>query len=125
RLLEGIFTDERRAPRERLRVAMRAFFRTEHDEAPLRRALGAAAPLYHDKSIADAHRKRGMPLLRRLVAAAAPRATPRRHRLAAELYIALLSSMGEHVSETARSRRDVDRWAATTADMFLAWLGAQ
>jgi AcrR family transcriptional regulator len=48
RLLDSIFADEGLSAAERLRAALVAFFRTEWDEAPLRRALGDAAPLYRD-----------------------------------------------------------------------------
>src|SRR5215510_6522657 len=73
RLLDGIFNDASLDAAERLRVAMVAFFRTEFDEGPLRRALGDAAPLYRDAPQAQAHRDRGMTQLRSLIAAAAPR----------------------------------------------------
>jgi AcrR family transcriptional regulator len=123
RLLDGIFADTRLGAAERLRAAMHAFFRSEYDEAPLRRALGAAAPLYGETPTAREHRARGIPLLRALVAEAAPDLPPRRRAFAAELYVATLAAMGAHVSETARSFAEVDTWAAATADMFLAHLG--
>src|ERR1700759_4740287 len=58
RLLDGIFGDSKLTAAERLRAALRAFFRSELDEAPLRRALGDAAPLYRDAPEARAHRDR-------------------------------------------------------------------
>jgi AcrR family transcriptional regulator len=122
RLLDGIFANSRLGAAERLRAAMRAFFRSEFDEAPLRRALGDAAPLYRDAPQAREHRARGMPLLRALIAAAAPELPPRRRAFAAQLYVATLAGIGKQVSETARSRAEVDSWAAATADMFLAHL---
>lgn len=125
RLLDGIFVDSRLEPAERLRVAMHAFFRSEYDEAPLRRALGAAAPLYGESAQAHQHRSRGMPTLRALIGAAAPKLPPRRRAFAAELYVATLAAMGKHVSETARSVAEVDRWAAATAEMFLSHLGVR
>lgn len=122
RLLDGIFADRRLGAAERLHAALRAFFRSEYEEAPLRRALGDAAPLYRDAPQAREHRARGMPLLRALIAEAAPGLPPRRRAFAARLYVATLAGMGKHVSETARSRGEVDRWAAAIADMFLAHL---
>ncbi len=122
RLLDGIFTDQRLGAAERLRAALRAFFRSEYEEAPLRRALGDAAPLYRDAPQAREHRARGMPLLRALIAQAAPDLPRRRRAFAARLYVATLAGMGKHVSETARSRPEVDRWAAAIAEMFLAHL---
>jgi AcrR family transcriptional regulator len=125
RLLEGIFADTRLDAAERLRAAMRAFFRSEYEEAPLRRALGDAAPLYRDAPEGREHRARGMPLLRALIAEAAPDLPRRRRAFAAQLYVATLAAMGKHVSEIARSPGEVDTWAAATAEMFLAHLGVR
>ncbi len=122
RLLDGIFRDDRLGAAERLRAAMIAFFRTEYDEAPLRRALGDAAPLYRNAPEASEHRRRGLPVLRALVSEVAPHLSPRRRSFAVELYLSLLSAMGKHVSEAARSAAESDRWAAATADMFLSYL---
>jgi AcrR family transcriptional regulator len=125
RLLDGIFADRRLGAAERLRAAMRAFFRSEHEEAPLRRALGDAAPLYRDAPQAREHRARGMPLLRALIADAAPALPRRRRAFAARLYVATLAGMGKHVSETASSAAEVDTWAAAITDMFLTHLGVR
>jgi AcrR family transcriptional regulator len=122
RLLDGIFNDERRSAAERLRAAMRAFFRTECDEAPLRGALGDLAPLYRDAPQAREQRERGMPVLLALLDEAAPGLTPRRRAFAAELYLATLTAMGKQVSEAGHTPAEVDAWAEATADMFLAWL---
>jgi AcrR family transcriptional regulator len=122
RLLEGILADTRLGAAERLRRAMRAFFRTECDEAPLRRALGDAAPLYRDAPEAREQRERGLPILHALIDEAAPGLPPRRRAFAAEMYIAQLAAMGKHVSEATRSAAEVDAWANATADMFLAYL---
>jgi AcrR family transcriptional regulator len=122
RLLDGILADARFDAAERLRAAMRAFFRSEYDEAPLRRALGAATPLYGETLQGRQHRARGMPLLRALVAAIAPDLSRHRRAFAAELYVATLVAMGKHVSETARTLAEVDTWAAATAEMFLSRL---
>jgi AcrR family transcriptional regulator len=121
-LLDGILSDERLAAPERLRAAMRAFFRSEYDEVSLRRALGDAEQLYRDAPQAQEQRERGYPLLLRLLEATAPKLTARRRAFAAELYVALFSALGKHVSETARSPDEVDAWAVASADMFLAYL---
>lgn len=121
-LLEGILGARERGAEERLREAMRTFFRTEFDEAPLRRALEDAAPLYRDAAEAREHRRRGVPLVRALVAEAAPWLSSHRVARAAELYLNLMAAMGKHVSEMARTRAEVDGWARTVADMFLASL---
>ena len=121
-LLEGIFRDEGTSASERLRTAQHAFFRTEFDEGPLRRALADAAPLYRDAPQAREQRARAEPLLNALIKAAAPKLSAQKRAFAADMYIALMSAMGEHVSETVKTRAEVDRWSAATAEMFLAWL---
>ena len=124
RLLQEIFTDTRSSASERLRAAMHAFFRTEYEEAPLRRALGDAAPLYRDAPQAREQREQGMPVLRDLIGEVAPSISSKGRAFAAELYVVVLASMGKHASEIARSRSEVDTWAAAAADMFLAYLAA-
>lgn len=121
-LLDGIFRDTRTSAAERLRAAMRAFFRTECDEAPLRRALGDAAPLYRDAPQAKAHRERGLPLLLALIDDVAPGLPRSQRAFAADLYIGAMAALGKHVSEPVRTRSEVDTWANAVADMFIAWL---
>ncbi|HEY2735255.1 MAG TPA: TetR family transcriptional regulator, partial [Polyangiales bacterium] len=124
-LLDKIFNDSRLGAAERLRAAMRAFFRSECDEAPLRRALGDAAPLYRDAPQAETHRKRSLPTLDKLIGEIVPGLSTQRRAFAIELYIGTLSAVGKHVSETTRPRTEVDAWASACADMFLAWLREQ
>jgi len=121
RLLVGIFTDQRLQPAERLRAAMVAFFQTERDEAPLRRALGAAVPLY-EAHVGQDHFEQGRKLLAGLIAEVAPGLPSKRRAFATELYVSLLTAMGEHVSETTQSRAAVARFATAIADMFLAYV---
>ncbi len=124
KLLAGIFTDTRLGAAERLQAAMRAFFRTECDEAPLRRALGDAAPLYRDSPQAHEQQDGGLPTLAALIAEVAPGLTPKRRAFAVELYITSMTAIGKQVSETERTPAEVDAWATATADMFLAYLRA-
>lgn len=123
-LLDRIFADGALPAAERLRAALVAFFHTESDEAPLRRALGAAAPLY-DTSQSREHLARARKRLVALVADAAPQLPPKRRAFAAELYVALLKAMGEHVSETKHTRAEVEHWGEAVAAMFLAYIGAR
>jgi len=122
RLLNGILSDGERSAPERLRAATHAFFRTELEEAPLRRALGDAAPLYREAEPARAHRERGLPVLSRVLAEAAPQLSAKRRAFAAELYITVLASVGERISETVQSALQLETWSDAVADMFLAYL---
>src|SRR6478752_618430 len=120
-LLDGIFADEALEPAERLRAAMVAFFQTESDEAPLRRALGAAVPLY-EAHAGQEHFVRGRKLVAGLIAQVAPGLSAKRRAFLVELYVSLLAAMGEHVSETKQRRGEVAKFANATADMFLGYL---
>ncbi|MFT3922139.1 MAG: TetR family transcriptional regulator [Myxococcales bacterium] len=121
-MLDAILLDTRQKPRARLHAAVLAFFRSEVDEAPLRRALGDAAPLYRDSPQAREKRRRGMPVLVRFVEELAPRLPPRKRAFASELLVALMTSLGKQVSESDRSPQQVEAWAEAAADMFLAYL---
>lgn len=121
-MLDTIFSDSRRSADVRLRDAVRAFFRSEVAEAPLRRALGDSAPLYLEANEADEQRKRGLPVLMALLDEVAPGISARKRAFAAELFIASMTSLGKHVSDSERTPAEVDAWASATADMFLAYL---
>ena len=121
-MLDAILTDSGRSAEARLQAAMRAFFRSECDEAPLRRALGDAAAVYAVSSRARERRKRGMPVLLGLLDEAAPGLPPRRLAFGAELFVASMSSLGKLVSERGHTEAEVDAWALATADMVLAYL---
>ncbi|MET0284939.1 MAG: TetR/AcrR family transcriptional regulator [Polyangiales bacterium] len=122
-LMQSILGDGTRGAKQRLRDAISAFFRTEHEEAPLRRALGASAPLFVDSPIAKAQHRRSQRLLYRTLREAAPTLTRPQLVFAGELYAATMGSLAAHVTDDAtRSRADVERWAQACADMFLAHL---
>jgi AcrR family transcriptional regulator len=120
--LGAILGDPTRTPRERLRATARAFFHSECDEAPLRRALDAAAPAYLDAPEARAGHQRSRRIARAFVAAAAPRATPRQRRFAADLIFMTLSSFGKELSERSPTRAEVDRCADAVAAMLASHL---
>jgi AcrR family transcriptional regulator len=120
KMLDAIFEDARLAPEARLRSAMRAFFKSECDEAPLRRALGNAASLYNASPTTEEQRERTMSTLTKLLGEVVPGLSARRRSFAAEMFLATMKSIGEHVSETAFA--DVDTWANATANMFFAYL---
>ena len=120
--LEAILGDAARPPEQRLRDTVRAFFQSECDEAPLRLALAAAAPVYRDAPEAEAQRRRSRRIVNGFVAAAVPRASPRQRSFAAELISATIGALGEQVSERRPPRAEVDRWADAVADMLTAYL---
>lgn len=103
------------APRPRLRKLFRAFFQSEVDEAPLRLALAAAAPRYPAKP--RCHR-----VVDDFMRVAAPHATAKQRRFAAQLLFATMTSLGKEMSE--RRPRDVRRWADAGADMVAMYLAS-
>jgi AcrR family transcriptional regulator len=121
-LLKGLLADRSLPPTERLRTLVRAFFRSECEEAALRLALGDAAPLYRDAPETQEHRKAGVRQVLAFMREALPRARPADRAGVAEVMMITMEAVGKSVSEDGRSLADVDRIAAVTGDMFCAYL---
>jgi AcrR family transcriptional regulator len=120
--LDAILGDTTRSVALRLRDTIRAFFHSECDEAPLRHALDAAAPVYRDAPESRAGRRRSGRIVRAFVAAAAPRASPRQRAFAADLLFMTVTALGKEVSERQPTRAQVDAWADAVAGMLGAYL---
>jgi len=56
------------------------------------------------------------------VAAAAPQATARQRRFAAEVLFMTMTAVGKQVSERPRSKAEIHRWADAIADMLTTYL---
>lgn len=97
------------------------FFHSECDEAPLRRALGAAAPDYQKAEETQTGRRRSPRIVSAFVASAAPRASPRQRKFAAQLVFTTVTAIGQQVSERRPARAEVDRWADAVSDMLLTY----
>lgn len=121
-IIEAILADATRPPKERLRIMMRAFFRSECDEAPLRNALDAATPDYHESPESQAGRARSQRVVMAFVKAAAPLATPRQRRFASDLLFMTTTAIGKQVSERRPGRASVERWADAVASMLSDYL---
>jgi AcrR family transcriptional regulator len=120
--IDGLLADTARPPPERLRAMMRAFFRSECDEAPLRLALDAAAASYHEAPEARTTRARSRGIVRAFVAAAAPHATSSQRAFAAELVFMTTTAVGKQLSERPHGKAQVGRWADAVADMLTMYL---
>jgi AcrR family transcriptional regulator len=120
--LELILSDLNVAPPERLRAAVRMFFRSECDEAAFRSALEEAAPLYRDAPEARAHAEDGRRLMERFMRDALPGASARERAFAGDLLGTIMSSAGKTISSQNRSRSEVDALAVAIGDMFCACL---
>jgi AcrR family transcriptional regulator len=121
-LLQDILADRSLPPTGRLRTLVRAFFRSECEEAALRLALGDAAPLYRDAPETQEHRKAGVRHVLAFMREALPDTRPADRARVAEVMMMTMEAIGKGVSEEGRSLADVDRIAAATGDMFCAWL---
>jgi AcrR family transcriptional regulator len=120
--LERILSDLRTPAPQRLRAAVRTFFRSECDEAAFRGALEEAAPLYREAPEAGAHAEEGRHLMERFMREALPNASPRERAFAADLVGIVMSSTGKSISVQNRSRSEVDALADAVGDMFCAYL---
>ena len=121
-LLQDILADRTRPPAERLRILVRAFFRSECEEAALRLALGDATPLYRDAPESREHRKAGVRQVLVFMREALPAARPAERARVAEVMMMTMEAVGKAVSEEGRSPAEVDRIAGVTSDMFAAYL---
>jgi AcrR family transcriptional regulator len=121
-LLRVILEDVRRPPLERLRALVRAFIRSECEEAAMRVALDDAAPLYRDAPEAREARASGDRTMEAFMRGALPEASESTRDLAADLIRTTLSKVGKHFSESSRSPAEIKAYAGAMADMFCAYL---
>ena len=120
--LERILGDRNLLPTQRIRSAIRTFFRSECDEAAFRSALEEAAPLYREAPESRAHAEDGRQLMERFMRDALPHSSARERAFAADLVGVVMSSVGKTISVQNRSRSEVDALADAVADMFCAYL---
>jgi AcrR family transcriptional regulator len=121
-LLHRILDDQSRPHLERLCAAVKAFFRSECDEAQVRIALGDAAPLYRQAAETREQRKKGRQSASLFMKGAIPDATVAVRRLAADVVMTTMSTVGKAISERTGSRAEVDAFAHATGDMLCAYL---
>lgn len=123
--LQRILGDAGVAPLERLRAAVRMFFRSECEEAAFRSALEEAAPLYREAPESRAHAKEGHKLMESFMKEAIPRASARERAFAADLVGTVMSAVGKTISGQSRSRAGVDEIAGAVGEMFCGYLKAR
>jgi hypothetical protein len=120
--LRQILGDTSVPPPERLRTAVRTFFRSECDEAAFRSALEEAAPLYREAAEARSHTEEGRHLMESFMKEALPDASMREREFAADLMGLVMSSAGKAISSQSRPRSEVDQLALAIGEMFCAYL---
>ncbi|WP_041863241.1 TetR family transcriptional regulator [Bordetella petrii] len=127
-LLRDILEDTRRTPLERVRALVRAFIRSECDEAAMRVALNDAAPLYRDAPQAREAKAEGHRTIQAFMRLALPGAPEAERATAGNLITTVLSAAGKQFSESPRTGQEIDAYAQAMSDMFCAYLrslGAQ
>lgn len=121
-LLNGILADTAMPVFDRVRLAVREFFRTEWEEAEMRLALGDAAPLYRNAPEAQEHRQSGTKALLAFLREAIPSVPSEQQALAADVIAMALGALGKGVSEREKSLEQVDEYARAVGQMFCAYL---
>jgi AcrR family transcriptional regulator len=122
--LYGILADARTPPLDRLRRALRLFFRSECEEARLRVALADAAPMYRHAPEARAHRSAARTRVIAFMAETLPRAAQAQREFCADLLLTTMSAVGKAVSEQGRAPDNVDAFATALGDMFCGYLAS-
>jgi AcrR family transcriptional regulator len=122
--LSLILGDSNAPPPEKLRSAIRTFFRSECDEAAFRGALEEAAPLYREAAESRAHAEEGRHLMESFMEEALPAVSARQRARAADMVGLVMSSTGKAISIQNRSRSEVDDLAEAIGEMLCLYLGA-
>ncbi len=120
-ILRVILTDI--APsKDRLRRLVHVFIRSECDEAPVRRALADAAPLYRDASEARELREEGDRIFDSFILDLLPGVPEAARDIAGDLIITTLTAVGKEFSEEPRTEEEITAYAGAMADMLCAYV---
>jgi AcrR family transcriptional regulator len=109
-------------PKDRLRRLVHVFVRSECEEAPVRRALADAAPLYRDAPEAREMRAEGDRVFDSFILILLPGIPDGVRDIAGELIITTLTAVGKEFSETPRTDEEIDVYAAAMADMLCSYV---
>jgi AcrR family transcriptional regulator len=123
-ILEEILADRKQAPLARLRRAVVTFFRSEREEAELRIALDDAGALFRDAAPARAIVERALGIVGTFMAEALPAQSLARRTEAADFVLTSMSAIAEKVTARRLTRREVDAWASTCADLLCQYVDA-
>ena len=121
-MLRGILADTKTPPLKRLRTLVRAFIRSECEEAAMRVALDDAAPLYRDTPEARAAKEETDPAIAAFMLEVLPKASGTKRALAGNLIKTTLSATGKNFSESPHTPAEITAYADALADMFCAYM---
>jgi len=117
-----ILRDGTMGPRERVRMLVHVFLRSECEEAAVRGALAAAMPLYRDRLEDGGGAAASDGSMEALVREVAPSASVAVCALAADVIETTLSELGQVFSDVARTEAEIMAYAEALGDMFCAYL---
>ncbi|NOU35140.1 MAG: TetR family transcriptional regulator [Polyangiaceae bacterium] len=123
-IFEEILADRKQPPLARLRRAVVTFFRSEREEAELRVALDDAGALFRDAAPARAIVERAMGIVGAFMAEALPAQSLARRTEAADFVLTSMSAIAEKVTARRLTRREVDAWASSCADLLCHYVEA-
>lgn len=121
-LLLAMMADRRYSPAQRLRRTIHAFFRSEAEEATLRKALVETGVSMDDLEHFIQLKEDIFSKTEDFLAEIKSGLTPRRRRFLARFIFTTISSLAEDVTNEAHSPAEIDRWASSCGDMVLAFL---
>ncbi len=121
-VLRSILDDSERAPQDRLLSLVRAFIRSECEEAAVRAALNDAAPSYRGAPEAARVRASYDDTLKAFIQATLPGASDATHSRAANLILTTLCALGKDFSNKPRTPAEIETYADSVAEMFSAYL---
>lgn len=120
--ISDLLGDGARSPRDRVFAAVRAFFETEADEAPLRQGLGLAQVYFRDSAEAVAVERRAIGVIRRFLRQAQP--DRRGHReFDARFTFTVVASVSEYITQRGVRGRELRRWADECSEMLCRHTG--
>ena len=120
--LEAVLADRSRSPEARLRQAVAYFFRTEAEEAGLRRALDDAGAQFRGAPEARAQEGRTRARLFGFFEALLPADVAADRAFAAEFVMTVVGALAEKVTAHRVAPEDLEPWTVATADLVLAYL---
>jgi AcrR family transcriptional regulator len=123
-LLAAILGDLSKPPFVRLRRLVRAFIRSECEEAEMRVSLNDAAPLYRDAPEAKEARASGSRIFQTFLEEVLPEASNGTRALVTDLMTSTLSTAGKEFSERPHTPAQITRYADAMADMFCAYISS-
>ena len=121
-LMRGILDDRSAPPLDRLRTLVRAFVRSECEEAEMRIALDDAAPFYRDVPEAQEPRLQESQVMRDFMTEMLPGCTGEQRAIAGNLIMMALGDLGKRISEDGALADQVEVYSNAVADMFAAYL---